>query len=144
MTKAKSIQATLFEMMGNPLAFFEAGERAQAFWSAQAAAAKHIQGFIDDWCERRLQGAAAAAECCARMVDDGGDLSVARAWTDWLTGVVERLRQDAQYQAALSAQLLSDAARSLLPAASPRPSASPRRGRRRRTLVAGRVSADAG
>nr|NIR60251.1 hypothetical protein [Gammaproteobacteria bacterium] len=55
------------DVMGNPFAFSDAGARAQAFWSAQSAAAEHVQSFTEGWCERRRDGAA----CCARINPDG-------------------------------------------------------------------------
>lgn len=109
MTKAKSMPETILGAMNGTVSMPEVGERAQAFWSAQSEAANHIQAFVDGWYERRRQAAAEAADCCAQLFGAGGDLSaVPRVWTDWMTGSMERLRQDVQEQVALSTRLAGD------------------------------------
>jgi hypothetical protein len=111
MTKAKSVPETILDAMSSTVSMPDVGERAQAFWSAQGLAADHIQAFVDGWYDRRREAAAAAADCCAQLFSSGGDFSAApQAWTEWMTGSVERLRQDVQEQASLSAQLASDMA----------------------------------
>jgi hypothetical protein len=113
MTKSKNQADALLDVMKNPFATEDASARAQTFWNAQAAAAEHMQSFIDGWFERRREAAAAAAECCGRMFNSGDPSATPAALTEWASGAVERLRTDAQEQAALATQLASDMAGAL-------------------------------
>jgi hypothetical protein len=107
MYKSKSAPGALQSVMSNPFAFSDVGARAQAFWKAQGDVAQHVQQYADEWCERRRAAAVAAADCCASLFS-GGDLSATpKAWSNWVTGSLERLRADVQEQAALTTRLAS-------------------------------------
>ena len=113
MTDSKNPK-TFFDAMMNGAsganALPEVGKRMEAYWRAQAAAAEHMQSFFDHWCERRREAAEAAAECCARVFDGGGDIAAAtEALTRWSQDEVDRLGKDANDQAEFAATIAGDA-----------------------------------
>jgi hypothetical protein len=118
MAKAKSMPEAVLKSASRSVSMPDVGERAQAFWSAQGAAADRIQTFFEGWCDRRREAAAEAADCCAQMFSGAGDVSaVPQAWSALMSGSMERFRQDLLEQAALSAQLASDMTGVFSPAA---------------------------
>ncbi len=109
MTKSKSLPGGVPEMMINPFAASDVSGRTQAFWSAQGAAIGHMRSFFDGWYARRRDAAASAADCCTRVMSEGGDLSAAaRAWTEWTSGAMERLREDVSAQTTLATQVAAE------------------------------------
>lgn len=109
MTKSKSLPGGFPDVMTNPFAMSDAGARVQAFWTAQGAALEHMRSFVDSWYARRRDAAVSAADCCAHLMSDGGDLpAAARAWTEWASGAMERLRDDVQSQTTLATQIASE------------------------------------
>ncbi|MGD2131770.1 MAG: hypothetical protein PVI23_03195 [Maricaulaceae bacterium] len=79
---------------------------AEAFWKSQAAAAEHMQSFMDDWYARRREAASEASECCSRMLQGEG---AAEAFAEWTRAEMDRLGEDARAQAELTAALSNDA-----------------------------------
>jgi hypothetical protein len=105
---SKSKTQPVPNVMSNPFEMSDAADRAAAFWAAQGAALERTRGFFDAWCVRRQDAAAAAADCCAVM-SNGGDLAAAsKVWTAWVSGSMERLREDLQAQTTLATELASE------------------------------------
>lgn len=105
-TKSKSATGPFEGVMNGVRVMPEAGALFESYWRAQAAAAEHVQQYLDEWCERRREAAEEAAECCAHVFGAGTDVAAAtQALTDWTAGEVQRLREDASEQMKLASSL---------------------------------------
>ncbi|TYB81332.1 hypothetical protein [Maritimibacter fusiformis] len=98
-----ALNAAQVEFSLNP-AFF--APRAQDYWTAQEQILKELENFTSAWFRRRHDAARSMVEARSRIASDAptDPASVMREISEWQTGVMEQLAQDAKEYADMMAR----------------------------------------
>lgn len=100
-TLVENYQSLSEQIIGNQQVQKNLGEQLQKAWSAEDKFIDELHDYMEAWCDRRHEAAAAAMDYAQKLTNGAEGEDIQKAWSDLSSATMKRLSEDTQAHFAL-------------------------------------------